>query len=240
MQIRPRRAPRGTASARVGCRGDLFNSRGRAIAWSDFCNGHPSRRPPSAGLRMRIEGATPDAASQQKCENNPMHSRPPLSEQGLAGMDEVFSDLRNKFWHVGQNSGILAPSQQSRASGLQGCANPDAVAHKPFIHISKFAFARSAPAPPRRTRHVTTALSHPITSPLAANDRGAPAANPIAVRRPDPQAGERHQSFSLTSQMSGSAGSGLTSKPSCRHMSSMTVFSCSTSPDMVFNPSDRA
>ncbi|MBH5367621.1 hypothetical protein [Bradyrhizobium glycinis] len=45
---------------------------------------------------------------------------------------------------------------------------------------------------------MTTALSRPITSPLAAND-GAPAANPrvklykrrIAISHPDPQAGER-------------------------------------------------
>jgi hypothetical protein len=46
---------------------------------------------------------------------------------------------------------------------------------------------------------MTTALSHPITSPLAANDRSAAAAPPrvklykrrIAISYPDPQAGER-------------------------------------------------
>ena len=46
---------------------------------------------------------------------------------------------------------------------------------------------------------MTTALSHPITSPLAANDRGAPSAPPrvklykrrIAISYPDPQAGEQ-------------------------------------------------
>lgn len=50
----------------------------------------------------------------------------------------------------------------------------------------------------------------------------------------------RAQSLNLTSQISGSAGSGLTSKPRSRHISSMTVFSLSTSPDMVFSPSDFA
>lgn len=48
------------------------------------------------------------------------------------------------------------------------------------------------------------------------------------------------QSFNLTSQISGSVGSGLTSKPRCRHISSITVFSLSTSPDMTFSPSDLA
>lgn len=48
------------------------------------------------------------------------------------------------------------------------------------------------------------------------------------------------QSFSRTSQMSGSVGSGLISKPSCRHISSITTFSLSTSPEMVLSPSDLA
>ncbi|MVT55140.1 hypothetical protein GPL17_32390 [Bradyrhizobium yuanmingense] len=46
---------------------------------------------------------------------------------------------------------------------------------------------------------MTTALSRPITSPLAAHDRSAPAANPrvklykrrIAIRHPDPHTGEQ-------------------------------------------------
>ena len=61
----------------------------------------------------------------------------------------------------------------------------------------------------------------------------------------DRQAGNRctttrAQSFSLTSQISGSAGSGFTSKPSWRHISSIVLFSLSTSPEMVFSPSDFA
>src|SRR5882762_106322 len=48
------------------------------------------------------------------------------------------------------------------------------------------------------------------------------------------------QSTSFTSQMLCSTGSAVTSKPRCRHISSMTVFSFRTSPEIVLRPSDFA
>ena len=45
---------------------------------------------------------------------------------------------------------------------------------------------------------------------------------------------------SLTSQTSCSTGSVFTWKPRCRHISSITVFSLNTSPEMAFSPSDFA